>query len=375
MVEKVDKELEKAEYLDFCSLSDEEIRKLASGTEQDRAAACSTAKDVTHDEILAPAKMGILEEVATMIFLAFGVPNGVFTIPIVTFLIGKFLIGNVSMAFAVLGALLLPLIILPQPFVPSILQSWLAVRVIKYFSFRFIFEDRPPPKNPQDPNYRPRIMVAPPHGVFPYGNILAMIVWPAVTGSTFRGLAASSALRPPIFKQILRSIGIIDASRHIARKAVEDGESLGISTGGVAEVFETNEGDECIVLKQRIGLIKLAIRTGADLVPCYLFGNTDLLSCWAGEGIPQGRTILEKISRKIGFALIIIHGRFGLPIPRRVPVLGVMGKPIPTYKIKCEEPTQEQIETIQKLLLDEMQEIFERYKGLYGWKDKKLIIK
>ena len=33
---------------------------------------------------------------------------------------------------------------------------------------------------------------------------------------------------------------------------------------------------------------------------------------------------------KIGFALIVIHGRFGLPIPRRIPVLGVMGKPITT---------------------------------------------
>jgi hypothetical protein len=30
---------------------------------------------------------------------------------------------------------------------------------------------------------------------------------------------------------------------------------------------------------------------------------------------------------------------------------------------------------IQILLLDEMQDIFERYKGLYGWEDKKLIIK
>lgn len=362
-------------YLDFCSLSDAEIRKLANGTAKDRADATSTAKGLTSKQVLTKVEMSLWEEIVTMLFLAFGVPNGVFTIPGVTFLVGKFLVGNVKLAFTVLAIILLPLAILPQSFKPSVLQSWMAIRVAKYFSFRFIFEDRPPCKNLDDPNYRPRIMVAPPHGVFPYGNLLAMVVWPAVSGSYFRGLAASSALRPPIFKQILRSMGVIDASRHIARKAVEDGESLGISTGGVAEVFETNAEDECIVLKQRVGLIKLAIRTGADLVPCYLFGNTDLLGCWAGEGIPQGRNILEKISRKVGFALIIIHGRFGLPIPRRVPVLGVMGKPIPTYKLKCDEPTQEQIDSIQKLLLDEMQEIFERYKGLYGWEKKHLIIK
>jgi hypothetical protein len=200
-----------------------------------------------------------------------------------------------------------------------------------------------------------------------------MLLWPSLTGHHFVALAASSALR--VFP-ILRSIGAVDASRSVARKALEQYPyTIGISTGGVAEVFETNAVDECILLKERVGLVKLAIRTGADLVPCYLFGNTKLLSCWSGEGIPGAHSILEKISRKLGFALIIIVGRFGLPIPFRVPVLGVTGKPIPTHDIKCEEPTQEQIDKIQGLLLDEMAEIFERYKGLYGWEDKRLIIR
>ena len=52
-----------------------------------------------------------------------------------------------------------------------------------------------------------------------------------------------------------------------------------------------------------------------------------------------------------------------------------MGKPIPTHSIKSEDPDQETIERIQTLLLDEMQEIFDRYKGLYGWDEKQLIIK
>ena len=55
--------------------------------------------------------------------------------------------------------------------------------------------------------------------------------------------------------------------------------------------------------------------------------------------------------------------------------LAIMGKPIPTHSIKSEDPDQETIERIQTLLLDEMQEIFDRYKGLYGWDEKQLIIK
>eukprot|EP00934_Nitzschia_sp_Nitz4_P001480 Nitzschia sp. Nitz4//scaffold61_size107673//50336//54256//NITZ4_004236-RA/size107673-snap-gene-0.46-mRNA-1//1//CDS//3329555713//1480//frame0 len=366
---------EEAQFLNFCDLSDDAAKKLAEGTPEDRVNACIPVSKATKELVQTEVKMTLFEEVTTMAFLAFGVPNGIFTIPPVTYLIGRFVVGNVSWTFGALGIALLPLVILPQPFRPDYLHSWIAMRVLKYFSYRFVFEDRPPPKNAEDPNYRPRIMVAPPHGVFPYGNLLAMMTWPALSGSPFRGLAASSALRMPIFKQILCSVGVIHASRSVARKALEEKESLGISTGGVAEVFETNADDQCIVLKTRIGMIKLAIRTGADLVPCYLFGNTDLLGCWAGEGIPEGRNILEKISRKVGFALIWIYGRFGLPIPYRIPILGVMGKPIPTYQIKSENPTDEQCEAIMKQLVDEMQGLFDRYKGLYGWENKKLIIK
>lgn len=207
---------------------------------------------------------------------------------------------------------------------------------------------------------------------------MAILTWPLLTGHHFVGIAASSALRTPVFKQILRSIGVVDADRVSARKALERWPySIGISTGGVAEVFETNTDDECILLKERIGLIKLAIRTGADLVPCYLFGNTKLLSCWAGEGIPGGRHFLEKLSRKLGFALIFIFGRFGLPIPyRHSPVLAVVGAPIPTHQLnKCQDPTMEQIEVIQKQLIAAVQDIFDRNKALYGWQDHHLIIK
>jgi 1-acyl-sn-glycerol-3-phosphate acyltransferase len=360
-------------FLSYCSLTNEEMKRLATGNEAERALSTVPVSSVSKEDILSVPEMAWYEELACILFLGFGIPNGIFTIPPTLYLIG-WLVGSVKVTFVVAGALLLSLAILPQPFVPSILQSWMACQVARYFSFKFIFEGLPPPKT-DSKDYHPRINVAPPHGVFPYGNILSILVYPSVCGHAFRGLAASSALRTPIFKQVMRSIGIIDASRHVARKALERKESLGISTGGVAEVFETNADDECIVLKERIGLIKLAIRTGADLVPCYMFGNTKLLSCWAGEGIPGGRNFLEKLSRKVGFAIIFIHGRFGLPIPRRIPVLGVSGQAIPTHHLQCEEPTKEQIDSIQKLLLNEMEEMFDRYKPLYGWDDKHLIIK
>ena len=357
-----------AAFLDYCSLSQSEMIRLAQGTDQDRQKATSPLSTVTPEQVREICPMNPFSQAVCMLFLAFGVPNGIFTIPPLVYLIGRFVVGNVQATVVTALLLLLPLSFIPQPFVPSMLQSWMAAQVIKYFSFRFIYEE---PFH----DHQAHIFVAPPHGVFPYGNILSMLVFPGMMGFPFKGLAASSALRVPIFKQIMCSIGVIDASRSTARQALDEGHSIGISTGGVAEVFQTNAEHECILLKERKGMIKLAIRTGAEIVPCYLFGNTKVLSCWAGEGIPGAHTVLERISRKVGFALILIYGRFMLPIPYRIPVLGVMGKKIPTEQMKCEEPTIEQIDEIQAILLKDMQELFERYKGLYGWEETELMIK
>jgi hypothetical protein len=53
---------------------------------------------------------------------------------------------------------------------------------------------------------------------------------------------------------------VIDASKHVAETALQKYPyTIGISTGGVAEIFETNHSDECIILRERIGMIKLAI--------------------------------------------------------------------------------------------------------------------
>lgn len=370
-------------FYEACVQSASDLRRLSIATEEDRRKSHLPLHKISREDCVKIQPMSLFAELVVVLFLLFGVPNGVFSIPAFTFLIGRFVLHDVCLAFKYLAILMVPLALMLQPFVPSVLNSWLAAQVLKYFSFRFILLERPPTQSPcatqhktDPPTMRPQILVAPPHGVFPYGNLLAMLVWPSLTGHHFRGLAANSALRVPIFKQILRSMGVVDASRETARRMLEEYPyTIGISTGGVAEVFETNNADECIILRERLGLIKLAIRTGADLVPCYIYGNTKLLSCWHGNGIPGAEKLLEKISRKIGFALILFFGRLGLPIPYRIPLLAVKGKPIPTWMHQCEEPSAEAIEKVQKQLVEAMENLFDTYKHLYGWDEKSLVIR
>jgi 1-acyl-sn-glycerol-3-phosphate acyltransferase len=367
----------------------------SDGSEGKHSALTRALAPLLEGALSAPAtSLSWYEEILCVLFLGFGVPNGALTIPAATFCIGYFLVGNVLLAFAVLLIILVALAILPQSYVPSFHYHYMSILLMRYFKFQFVFEDFHAVQQPflqslkagsatstsTESVYKPQVLIAPPHGVFPYGNVLAMMCWPYTVGHSFRGLAATAAVSVPPFKQQLRSIGIISASKSSALEALEKIHpyAIGISTGGVAEVFETNNHDEVVLLRERIGLIKLAIRTGADIVPAYIFGQTKLLSCWTGEGIPNGKQFLQSLSRKIGFALIAIYGRFGLPIPYRVPIVCCIGTPISTAHIPektRDNPSSSEILEIQEQIISQTHRIFDRYKHSYGWSDKSLIVR
>lgn len=82
---------------------------------------------------------------------------------------------------------------------------------------------------------------------------------------------------------------------------------------------------------------------------------------------------MQSISRRLQFGLLPLWGRFGLPLMHRAPILGVCGRPIVVPRV--EDPSKEQIDKYHAIFVDELQKLFEKYKGLYGWENKKLVIK
>ncbi len=70
--------------------------------------------------------------------------------------------------------------------------------------------------------------------------------------------------------------------------------------------------------------------------------------------------------------MIIFWGRFGLPIPYRIPIVGDMAKPIAVPQ--KESPSEEEIEAVHQQLLNAMADLFDEHKAAYGWENKKLVI-
>lgn len=356
-------------FLDPGSMTDDEILNLVSETDnkkRQKEILKGSKKHFDSKDTLKVAKLSFLEETVAILMFLFGVPGAAYTIPVIATVL-YYCCGSYVM-FAYLAAMA-ALSVAPVSFRESSLWSWPARAIMRYFSFKGCFTQIPDCD-------RPYILVAPPHGVFPFGNLVTMLAYPLITGSSFKGLAASAALRMPIFRQLLTPMGVIDASAASATRHLKQGYTVGISTGGVAEVFETNSltGDEAIVLRERIGLVKLAIRTGAALVPSYLFGNTKLFSMYAGGDTGTApHSFLKALSRKIGFATILFWGRFFLPIPYRIPIMGAMGPPIEVKQ--CADPDPEYVKEVLEKLLQEMEILFDDVKGTYGWEDKHLVIK
>jgi hypothetical protein len=110
--------------------------------------------------------------------------------------------------------------------------------------------------------------------------------------------------------------------------------SCSVIPGGIAEMFMLDDHKERIYLRKRFGFIKVALEVGADLVPIYHFGASRVLR------ISRSR-IMQTISRTLKVSLILFYGRAYLPIPRRHPVLTVIGAPIAVQKVA--NPTREQV--------------------------------
>lgn len=119
-------------------------------------------------------------------------------------------------------------------------------------------------------------------------------------------------------------------------------------------------------LKTRKGFIKLGLRTGADVFPTYLFGNTTVLSA-----LTSGP--LASLSRKLGVSVTLFWGRFGLPVPKPVKLVYARGRPLGMPHIP--EPTEADVDKWHALYCVRLQELFDAYKGRNpDYKHKKLSI-
>ncbi|ETO25251.1 hypothetical protein RFI_11886, partial [Reticulomyxa filosa] len=131
-----------------------------------------------------------------------------------------------------------------------------------------------------------------------------------------------------------------------------------------------NNGDVYAQIKKRTGIAKLALETGSNVIPGFGFGNANVFTA-----VFDNYGVLEWLSRKIRASLLVFYGRYGLPIPFRVPCYYVYGRVIENkyanHPIK--HPTEGQIAELHEQILKGFQEMFDAHKHIYGYPNAKLV--
>ena len=230
-----------------------------------------------------------------------------------------------------------------------------------------------------DRNY---IMGLHPHGIMSFAPVCHFCTNSTGFEEKFPGLTPHlmtlvAQFNSPLTREFLLATGAGAASeenlRHILTNksgCEKKGQVCGLIIGGAAESIEAHPQTNRLVLNKRKGFARIALMTGASLVPVYSFGETDayytVLHTYKSSKL---RKFQEFFLRLLGVGLPLLMGRgifnysLGL-LPFRKPIYTVIGKPIHIDK-PIENPTNEQVNELHAKYVEELIKLFEEYKYLY----------
>lgn len=142
------------------------------------------------------------------------------------------------------------------------------------------------------------------------------------------------------------------------------GRAITIVVGGARESLDAEPYSLRLVLKCRKGFVKIAIRTGADLVPVLAFGENDLYDQFQADSHPLIHKFQLLVKKFLGFTIPLFHARgvfnydVGL-MPYRRPINIVVGRPIRVTQ--SANPAQEEIDRLHEEYVKELERLWDTW--------------
>jgi len=243
------------------------------------------------------------------------------------------------------------------------------------------------------PDTRKYIFGYHPHGIISHGAWAAFGTdgcnfskkFPGITNSL---LTLESNFHIPFYRDYLLMAGVRSVSRtsikNLLTRGGKNGEGMGravtIVVGGARESLQAQPGTMRLIIKHRYGFIKLALRTGADLVPVLAFGETDLYDQARPDDHKWINAIQMLMLKVLKFTLPAIKGRgifnydYGM-MPFRRPLNVVVGKPIPVVQVPTaatpssdaqDAVDRNELERLHELYCAELQRLWDTYKDQFA---------
>ncbi|XP_022174295.1 2-acylglycerol O-acyltransferase 2-like [Myzus persicae] len=224
---------------------------------------------------------------------------------------------------------------------------------------------------PADKSY---LFAAYPHGVLCAGSFSNFATDAGQFSELFPGLTSylitlSLHFCMPFSREIGIGLCLQESSEKSLMNLLDNkkGNVAVLMVGGVSEAFKSFPGPYHLILKNRKGFIRVALQTGASLVPVFSFGETNVYGLGEAEPNSFWDKVLKLIKWKSGNKVPVGRGffqySFGI-VPRRHPIVTVVGKPIDVPKIV--KPEKEDIEKYHRIFIDELTKLFEENKTKYS---------
>ena len=172
-------------------------------------------------------------------------------------------------------------------------------------------------------------------------------LFPGLVGHALTGLAATILFTLPVVRELFLTMGYVDARRSVASQVLATGRrSIFVCTGGEQESLTTTVGRDIVVLQGRKGFVRLALSHGAQLVPVFAAGLTDIFPTYT-QRWPWYQRASQWLQKTCGIAVPLFHGRwFVTPLPYAKPIQVLIGKPIvtPQPAVRGQRPDEELVE-------------------------------
>ncbi|KAI0109938.1 diacylglycerol acyltransferase-domain-containing protein [Daldinia grandis] len=221
-----------------------------------------------------------------------------------------------------------------------------------------------------------------PHGIISHGAWAAFGTealgfskkFPGITNSV---LTLDSNFRIPLYREYILASGLRSVSKesivNILTKGGPNGEGMGravtIVIGGARESLEAQPGQMRLILKERKGFVRIAIRTGADLVPVLAFGENNLYDQLHPKEHPLVHKLQMFVLKVWKFTLPFLHGRgifnydVGL-MPYRRPLNVVVGAPIKVTHSAVVD--QAEVDRLHDQYITELDKLWDQYKDRFA---------
>jgi 2-acylglycerol O-acyltransferase 2 len=164
-----------------------------------------------------------------------------------------------------------------------------------------------------------------PHGVLPLSicGFIGLKYQPNLIGAI-----SSACFAIPLMRHFYTWAGAESIDRKNLERNLSNGTSVVMCPGGVQEtaLVDTIPNTLRLYLKQRKGCIRLAMRQGVTIVPCFAFGTQNSFTLLGTSDQPW----LKRLGRWLGALPMIVLGSFYLPLapPPPADYVNVIGTPI-----------------------------------------------